>query len=107
MTPVFTAALLVGLLPGVAVAGQLCVSNGTKTALLFTAENHDGDRLRSKLAPNEQLCIDDGARPGGTIAAFENETRLEGCSRLIGPGGHDRLITYAAFDRCRWQSHGD
>lgn len=107
MTPVFTAALLVGLLPGVVFAGQLCVSNGTETALLFTAENHDGDRVRATLAPNEQLCVNDGARAGGTIAAFENETRLEGCSRLVGPAGHDTLITYAAFDRCRWQSHGD
>lgn len=107
MTPVFPAALLVALLPCSAFAGQICVTNGTESGLLFTAENTNGDRARATLTPNETLCVHGGGAPGGTIAAFENQTRLEGCSRLVGLSGHDTLLTYAAFDRCRWQSHGD
>lgn len=105
VTIAFSAVLLVALLPCKMLAGQICVTNGATSALLFTAENHYGDRVSAMLAPNETLCVKDGTPPGGTIAAFENQTRLEGCSRLIGPAGQDTLLSYAAFDRCRWKSH--
>lgn len=53
----------------------------------------------------KKLCIKDGTPHGGTIAVFENQNRLEGCARLIGPTGQDTVLSYAAFDRCRWKSH--
>jgi len=87
---------------------EICVENATGASYLFTVENRAGERARATLLPGQTLCLLEAPQDrGGTVAAFEDATRLEGCSRLVDPGGSDRLLAYAAFDRCLWASHGD
>lgn len=100
-----TAALLPSLLfCGPLLAAELCVANGTDGTLHFTVEAAlTGERRGADLVPGERLCLQ-GAE-GGTVAAFESAQSVEGCSRLVAPGRSDRLLAFARFDRCRWQSH--
>ena len=100
-------AAILGVLPAATQAGELCVTNGSAGTWLFTVENRDGLRASAELPPGARLCLPEGARTGGIVAAFEGAEQVEGCSRLVSAGGSDRLLEYAAFDRCRWASHAD
>jgi hypothetical protein len=83
-------------------AAALCVANGTEETLFFTVEaTETGTRQGRKLGPGETLCLPDSKN--GVVAAFESSDSLEGCSRLA--KGGDRLLTFARFDRCTWESH--
>lgn len=98
--------ILVAFLSGPSVAADLCVSNGTGARLHFTVEAAaTGTRRAADLSPGETLCLKGAS--GGTVAAFESAASIEGCSRLVPAGQSDRLLAFARFDRCRWQSHGD
>ncbi|MDP1669922.1 hypothetical protein [Phaeovulum sp.] len=87
-------------------AGEVCVQNGDAAALVFTLENAAGVRARAMLAPGARLCLSSSGMPGGVVAVFEREDSVEGCSRLVGAGGNEELLAYAAFDRCQWAAHG-
>ena len=97
--------ILLGLvLPEILFGAELCVSNGTDQTLHFTVQAAaSGERRAADLAPDQSLCLPGDA--GGTVAAFESAQSIEGCSRLVPAGERDRLLDFARFDRCRWQSH--
>lgn len=96
--------LLVLSLPKALFGAELCVANGTDQILHFTVESAaTGQRRAADLAPDQSLCLPGDA--GGTVAAFESAYSIEGCSRLVPAGQSDRLLAFARFDRCRWQSH--
>lgn len=89
---------------GPLLAAELCVANGTDETLHFTVEAAlTGERRGTDLAPGETLCLQ--GSEGGAVAAFDSAQSIEGCSRLVAPGQSDRLLAFARFDRCRWQSH--
>lgn len=93
-------------LPATAAPG-VCVTNGTAHAAFFVAEASGAAQVAATLAPEETLCSGAGARPGGTVRVFEDQTHFEGCARLVPEGETEILIRYAAFDRCHWSSHDD
>jgi hypothetical protein len=83
-------------------AAALCVANGTEETLFFTVEAAEtGARQGRRLGPDETLCLPNSE--SGVVAAFESFDSLEGCSRLA--TGGDRLLAFARFDRCTWDSH--
>lgn len=85
-------------------AAALCVTNGTAGELYFTVEAAEtGKRIAGRLGPDEALCLADSDH--GVVAAFENNKSVEGCTRLA--GGGDRLLAFARFDRCTWETHLD
>jgi len=86
-------------------AAEICVENATDVPRYFAVETRDGTRAASWLAASARLRLPESGGPGGTVAAFEGPDSLEGCSRLVGPGGSDSLLAFANFDRCHWSSH--
>lgn len=105
---VFMVALMGAAGAGGVAAAEICVENHSDAAYFFTAETHDGVRGSASLPVGARLCLDEPlATPGGVVAAFDGADRLEGCSRLVGPGGSDALLAYVDFDRCRWVSNSD
>jgi len=83
-----------------------CVANGTNEVLFFTIESRIGDaRTGAALAPGSELCLAD--TPAAIFTAFASETSVEGCPRLSGPDGRDRLMHFLPTDSCRWASHGE
>lgn len=82
-----------------------CVENGTDEALYFTIESRTGEeRIGASLAPGKALCL-----PGAEQAvftAFASVHSVEGCPRVSGPDGRDRLEHFLPTDSCRWASHG-
>jgi hypothetical protein len=84
-------------------AAALCVANDTDVTLYFTVATPDSAdrRIGAYLAPGQDLCLADTL--SGIVAAFENDTSLEGCSRLAVDA--DRLKQFTRFDRCTWASH--
>lgn len=91
--------------PAAPAVADICVTNAGDTRMFFAAETNGGARLTRWLAPGEKLCAPgDGA---GRVSVFESAEHIEGCTRLVGPGGSDRLLRYGAFDRCLWQSHAN
>lgn len=100
------AAIFVALIfPAASAVADICVTNAGGARLFFTAETDGGARLARWLAPGESLCA-----PGddaGRVSVFESAEHIEGCTRLVGPGGSDMLLRYGAFDRCLWQSHAN
>ncbi|SPH17650.1 hypothetical protein DEA8626_01174 [Defluviimonas aquaemixtae] len=101
-----TAASLIAVIVHAApVMADICVTNAGDQRMLFAAETDDGERIVGWLEPGGRLCAPgDGA---GRVSVFESEDTLEGCTRLVAPGGSDTLLRYVAFDRCLWQSHVD
>ena len=92
------------LAPGLAQAGVFCVSNGAEAPYLFAIETREGARATQVLAPSGALCMA-GAENGGVVSVFENETVVEGCSRLVDDGQTEVMLAYSEFDRCRWSSN--
>lgn len=86
-------------------AAQVCVENVSGAPQLFTIEPGQGARMQATLLDDESLCAATGGETGGTVWVFAGPQSLEGCSRLVGPDGRDRLIVFAEFDRCRWAFH--
>lgn len=105
------AATLACLLLSASASAALCVRNGADAAYVFTLETAAGTRARATLAPGAELCLTEAAGavalPGGVAAVYERLDSIEGCSRVLGATGSDELLAYAAFDRCRWASHGN
>lgn len=89
-------------------AGQVaaaCVENGTDEPLYFTIESRaDEGRSGSALVPGAELCLT-GA-PSAIFRAFASRASVEGCARLSGADGRDRLLRFQPADSCRWASHG-
>jgi hypothetical protein len=98
---VLSAAILVA---GPAVSA--CVANGTGETLFFTIETSNvGERIGAVLGPGDKLCL-----PGAHTAvftAFAARKSVEGCPRLSGPDGRERLLHFLPTDSCRWASHGE
>ncbi len=86
-------------------AAEICVDNATDVPRYFAVENRDGTRATSWLAASAWMCLPEFGGLGGTVAVFEGPDSLEGCARLVGPGGTDRLLAFSNFDRCHWSSH--
>lgn len=82
---------------------QLCVHNDSGIALLFVVALENGERRLRVMPGGQALCLS-APKPDtkGTVAVFENEEALEGCSRLAKAGKPERLISYASFDNCAW-----
>lgn len=92
------------LMPAAADAG--CVENGTDQTLFFTIEARDtGVRRADWLMPEATLCLPGGE--GMIFTAFASDTSVEGCPRISGPDGGDRLVQFVPTDSCRWASHGE
>lgn len=101
------AMVLIAALPATG-AAEICVENGSASPYLFVAEARPGGgRVVRQLAPDERLCSTAEDSAGGVVSVFESHDSDEGCSRLVPPGGTDRLLRYASFDRCRWASHDE
>lgn len=99
------AILAAAIFPGAPAIADICVTNADDSRLLFAAEADGGERTVLWLDHGGRLCA-----PGngaGRVSVYESEDSIEGCTRLVPPGGSDILLRYASFDRCLWQSHLD
>lgn len=86
--------------------GKICVQNASAQPHFFAAEIKDGMRVTQVLAASETLCTTaDAGANSGVVSVFENETHLEGCSRLVKAGMVEKMLKYAEFDRCAWSSN--
>lgn len=93
-------AMLLSAAPGAAA----CVENGTQEPLFFSIEDRSGPaRIGAMLAPDAVLCLPD--TPRAIFTAFASDSSVEGCPRLSGPDGRDRLLHFLPTDSCRWASH--
>lgn len=87
-------------------AAAACVKNGTEEPLYFTIESRiDATRIGATLDPGSELCLPDAT--SAIFTAFASVTSVEGCPRLSGPNGRDRLVDFLPTDSCRWASHGE
>ncbi len=87
-------------------AAAACVENGTSETLYFTIESRTGDaRIGAALDPGAELCMPDTS--SAIFTALSSGTSVEGCPRLSGPDGRDRLMHFLPTDSCRWASHGE
>lgn len=94
------------IIPMAGPAAAACVENGTQVSLYFTIESRtDETRSGAILAPGAELCLSNA--PAAVFTAFASETSVEGCPRLSGPDGWDRLEHFLPVDSCRWASHGE
>jgi len=101
----FLTAFPAAVLPG-GPAAAACVANGTDEPLYFTIASRTGEaRVGATLAPGAELCLPDA--PSAIFTAFASATSVEGCPRLSGPDGRDRLLHFLPTDSCRWASHGE
>ncbi len=83
----------------------VCVENGTEQRLFFTIESRPaGLRQTGWLKPDKKLCLPEAS--GAVFTTFASEVSVEGCPRLSGTGGTERLIAFLPADACRWASHG-
>lgn len=105
MNRTVVAVIFAAILPAGAASAEVCVSNGAGMPYYFAAETDQGQRVGTMLADGERLCAGDGSDASGTIWVFETSDSLEGCSRQLEHGRHDRLLSFGAFDRCHWASH--
>ncbi len=100
---------LIGLAPAILPAGgasAACVENGTDEPLYFTVESRvDESRIGAMLEPGSELCLPEAT--SAVFTAFASETSVEGCPRLSGSNGRDRLVHFLPTDSCRWASHGE
>jgi hypothetical protein len=100
---------LIGLAPAILLAGgasAACVENGTDEPLYFTVESRiDELRIGAMLEPGSELCLPEAT--SAVFTAFASETSVEGCPRLSGSNGRDRLVHFLPTDSCRWASHGE
>lgn len=97
---------LPAIIPATGPVAAACVANGTSETLFFTIESRTGDaRKGAALAPGAELCMP--GTPSAIFTAFASGTSVEGCPRLSGPDGHDRLLHFLPTDSCRWASHGE
>ncbi len=81
-----------------------CVENGTEEPLYFTIESRTGEaHIGAALVPGAELCMPDTS--SAIFTAFASETSMEGCPRLSGRDGRDRLLHFLPTDSCRWASH--
>jgi hypothetical protein len=100
---------LIGLVPAFVLPGSAsaaCVENGTDEPRYFTVESRiDESRIGAMLEPGSQLCLPEA--PSAVFTAFAYSTSVEGCPRLSGPNGRDRLVHFLPTDSCRWASHGE
>lgn len=81
-----------------------CVSNATDQPQLFIIDAKiEGLRASGIVAPGEELCLNEST--GAIFHVFASSEELEGCSRLVGPGGDDVLVEFQRYDNCRWGSH--
>lgn len=87
-----------------AAAEETCVVNGSEHRHLFAAEADDV-RVVEWLDPGGRLCVTAEAAKRGVVSVYETFDALEGCSRLVTPGGSDTLLQYVDFDRCHWASN--
>jgi hypothetical protein len=91
-------------------AASLCVTNSSAERYHFTVRGIGTDgaasaRIQRDLDPDQTLCL--GLDGRGVVAAFESAHSLEGCSRLVPPGGSETLRVFGRFDRCAWGGSGD
>ncbi len=85
-------------------AGGFCIVNASDKMHLFATETREGARQLAELAPGETLCATGTAAADGIVSVFEDAEGFEGCSRIVPSGRIERMLEYAAFDRCRWGS---
>lgn len=86
-------------------ADAACVENATDRTLFFTIEARAmGLRRGAWLEPGGVLCLP--AAQHAVFTAFASDTSVEGCPRLAGADGKDRLLAFLPTDACRWASHG-
>lgn len=85
--------------PGIA-AAKSCLVNAGDAPLFLTVETAE-DRRTGWRDPGAWLC----AAGGGnriTVAAFEGEDVLEGCSRRVPGDGVVEIRAYQGVDLCLW-----
>ena len=87
--------------------GTFCIVNATQDELFFVTETREGARNFSTLTNNGQLCSEPTQAADGIVSVFHTENSLEGCSRIIKTGTSEKMLKYAEFDRCGWQSHNN
>ena len=93
---------LIGLPATILPAGPVaatCVENGMEEPLCFTVVSRtDATRIEATRAP--------GA-PSAMFTVFASGTSVEGCPRLAGPAGRDRLLHVLPPGSGRGASHGE
>jgi hypothetical protein len=84
---------------------SLCVNNQSGVDLFFVVRLNDGTRSTQTLEHNQNLCLagSSGNQPG-TIAVFEDQFAMEGCTRLAKTNQPQTLTAYSSFDNCTWQN---
>lgn len=99
------AALAPDLAAARAAAAGTCVENGTgERPLLAIEAAGEGLRRTAGLGPGEVPCAP--AAGPVVLTALAGTSSVEGCPRLSGPGGGDRLIAFLPVDSCRRALHG-
>ncbi|GAB4387924.1 hypothetical protein [Albidovulum sp.] len=87
-------------------AQAACLANATDRALFFTIDAKAAEgRVARTLGPGGTLCLPETS--GAVFRVFASPDEVEGCSRLVAPGGSDTLTDFHPYDNCRWASHGD
>ncbi|SHG30552.1 c-type cytochrome [Cognatishimia maritima] len=85
---------------------RVCIMNKAEITYFFVAESAAGERLTQRLAQGDVLCATGGAAGArAVVSVFQDESHLEGCSRLTPMGQTETLVRYVDFDRCEWGSH--
>lgn len=83
---------------------SLCVNNQSGVSLFFVAELGDTLRVARPLENNTRLCLEgQNQSQSGTVAVFEDQFAIEGCTRLAQAGQTLTLLRYVSFDNCTWQ----
>lgn len=82
----------------------LCVNNQSGVSLFFVLELGNTLRSASTLETGKSLCLNAQTQmQNGTVAVFEDQFAIEGCTRLAKAGLDLTLARYASFDNCTWQ----
>ncbi len=84
---------------------SLCVNNQSGVSLFFVLELGGGPlRVARPLENDTRLCLEgQNIIQSGTIAVFEDQFAIEGCTRLAQAGQSLTLLRYVSFDNCTWQ----
>ncbi|MCF6301773.1 MAG: hypothetical protein L3J13_00960 [Devosiaceae bacterium] len=82
----------------------LCVNNQSGVSLFFVIELGADLRVTRTLEHGKNLCLaGQGKLQNGTVAVFQDQFAIEGCTRLANSGQVFALQRYASFDNCTWQ----
>ncbi len=85
-------------------SSNICIQNESNQMLVFTAEANSGAQMVAVLGRGEELCAPSPVvNDFGTVAVFESEDAVEGCSRNAIAGETQILEAFASFDGCKWR----